>query len=122
LPEAQSRQVSVRIGKRWGEAKCGREGLGRLAVFVSEAEYHALIGPEDGVVFLGRDGPANDLLGQIEVTVVGGFPRLLCQHARTPAVFRFLFLGVHAVFLCAQPRTVSQTWITASGPLDDELV
>jgi hypothetical protein len=33
-----------------------------------------------------------------------------------------LFLGVHAVFLYAQPRTVSHSWITGSGSLDDELV
>jgi len=89
---------------------------------VSEAENHALIVPEDGVVFLGRHGPANDLLRQIEVTLVGRFPRLLRKRARTPSVFRFLFLGVHAVFLYAQPRTVSEFWITASGSVDDELV
>jgi hypothetical protein len=63
--------ASARIGKRRSQAECSREGLGRLAVFVSEAEDHALIVPEDGVVFLGRDGPANGLLGQSEVTVVG---------------------------------------------------
>jgi hypothetical protein len=87
--------MRIGLGEGRGEADRCAEGVGRFEVLLPNDEEHALIVPQHGVVFLGRDGAADDFLGEVKIALIGSYPGLVRQFARAAAVFLFLLLGVH---------------------------
>src|SRR5580698_1020438 len=114
LAKPQRCQAGIGFGKGRSQADGCTKCIGGLGLLVAKTEDLALLQPEDRVVLLGRHSAANELLRQVEVTLVHGFPGFLRKFPGPAAVFLFLLLGVHlpsslrTVALCIVPGNTAR--------------
>src|SRR5262249_36057628 len=84
-----------------------------LNVFVSQRQDHALVVPENGILGLRGDGPADDLLRQVEVLFMSRLPRLFGQLPSAASFFLLRLFRVHESSSVGRPSAYRQT--TACG-------
>ena len=95
LPDAQSRQMEIGFGKCRCQADRGTKCFGGLGLVVTHAENDSLVVPQNRVIGLGQDGPANDFSRQDEVARIDGGPGFDGKFSTASAIFLFLLFGVH---------------------------